>query len=122
MHCLVFSRDLMFSSKVAGAARAANVESKTVASAEALIAAVLDHPGALAVLFDLAVAGLDQQTLVALTTQLREQHATVRMIAVGAHVHAEKLAAAEQAGFEFVLTKGQASRELPELLAELAAA
>jgi CheY-like chemotaxis protein len=118
----VLSRDLMFSSQVAGAARAANVESQTVASAEAVVAAALDSPNTLAVLVDLAVAGLDQQALAGLITQLRERHATVRLIAVGAHVQTEKLAAAEQAGFEFVLTKGQARRELPELFAKLAAA
>ena len=75
--------------------------------------------GKLIIVLDLDLQGWDADALNRIASAARERGG-ISLIAVGAHVHAEKLAVAEEVGFDFVLTKDQAHRELGELLATLA--
>lgn len=111
MQCFLMSRDLMFSSQATSAAKAAGLESRTVASSEQIVCAE-EHM----VILDLTLPGLNiPETVAAL-----KQNAKTIIIAVGPHVHEAKLSAANDAGCHAVLTKGQASRELAGVLKELA--
>ena len=117
MKCLLHSRDLMFSSQVSSAACTAKVDMETLAAADQLVARAGEMEGDYLVLVDLTFPSLD---IVAIAGQLREvPNAPASVIAVGPHVHEEKLTAATVAGCDHVLTKGQASRELASLFAEL---
>jgi CheY-like chemotaxis protein len=111
----------MFSSQVAGAGRVAEVDVQTIGTTESLLATAEANRDKLAILVDLGVPGLDVDSLTSLARSLREIKEDAKLIAIGPHVHAEKLTAAEESGFDFVLTKGQASRELSALLADLKA-
>ena len=111
MKCYLYSQDLMFSSQVAGAAASANCEFANLRSVEELSA-----EGQHVVVIDLSPQGLDISQFIA-SCKSREN---VRLIAIGPHVHETKLEAARQAGSDFVLSKGQASRELPTLLRTMA--
>ena len=118
MKCLLQSRDLMFSSQVSGAARTAGVDMESFAAADQLLDRAGEMEGDYLALIDLTFPRLD---IVAVTRKLREvRNSPASVIAVGPHVHKEKLAAATVAGCDHVLSKGQASRELAALFAELA--
>ena len=116
MKCLLVSRDLMFSTQASSAANNAGFAAKTVANADRL-ADQLAIDDEYIVLLDLTMAGLD----IVGTIALLKGHvpAPSKIIAVGPHVHEAKLKAASEAGCDLVLTKGQASRELSDLLAQL---
>ena len=105
MQCFILSQDLMFSSQVSGAAKAAGLDAKTIGNASQISS---DRPHVIVV--DLTLAGLD---IAAVTSS-----ADARVVAVGPHVHEGKLNAAAEAGCR-VLSKGQASRELASVLGEL---
>lgn len=105
--CFVLSRDLMFSAQVSGAARSAELDVRTVGGVEQV-----EPAPSVVVILDLSMPGVNVAETVAL---LREQGACV--IAVGPHVQEARLRAAADAGCDHVLSKGQASRELGELLA-----
>ena len=109
MKCFLLSRDLMFSSQATGAANAAGFETSTVPSIDGI---ALEEPHV--VILDLTSPGLDVASTVA---SLKQTQAIV--VAVGPHVHEAKLSAAQEAGCDAVLTKGQASRELGAVLAKL---
>ena len=109
MKCFLLSRDLMFSSQATGAANSAGFETSTVPSIDQI---GIDESHV--VILDLTSPGLD---IAATVTSLKQTQAIV--IAVGPHVHEAKLAAAQAAGCDAVLTKGQASRELGSVLAKL---
>ncbi len=96
----------MFSSQASGAASQANLETQTVGSASDV------PPDAEGVtIVDLSMPGMDVDTVISSLASGNTQ-----VIAVGPHVHGEKLEAAQSAGAHFVLTKGQAHRELAAVL------
>lgn len=102
MKCFLLSRDLMFTSQATGAANAAGCETQTVGNLDQVTA---DEPHV--VVLDLTLPGLD----IASTVEGLKKN-SAKVIAVGPHVHEANLAAAQEAGCDFVITKGQASREL----------
>ena len=107
----------MFSSQVSGAAHIAGVDMETFAAADQLLARAGEMEDNYLALIDLTFPRLD---IVALARQLREvPNSPASIIAVAPHVHEEKLAAATVAGCDHVLSKGQASRGLAGLFAEL---
>lgn len=101
--------DLMFFSRVSGAARAAGASVRQVRTAAELLAAARTRPPA-GVIIDLHCSGLDLPALLA------ELDAAVsprpRVIAYGSHVEAEVLRAARQAGCDRVLPRSQFVTEL----------
>ena len=111
MKCYLLSRDLMFSSQANGAAGQAGFETQTIGDVEGV---VNTEPSV--TILDLTMPGLD---IAAVVRDLSERG--TKIIAVGPHVQGEKLEAAQTAGADLVLTKGQAHRELASVLKKLAA-
>lgn len=110
MQCFLLTKDLMFSSQASGAVSSAGMESKLVSTPEQI-----SEQEPCVVVLDLTMPGLDVDATVAAL----QKNPSAKLIAVGPHVHAAKLAAAGQAGCNFVMSKGQASRELVSLLSTL---
>jgi len=108
---LFVSSDLMFSSRVLGAARSLAVPLQLVA-APAALAEKLGTDCRL-VLVDLSLAGLDLPVAIAC---VRERAPQARVIAFGAHVDEASLATARQAGCDEVLSRGQFHKQYVELL------
>jgi hypothetical protein len=105
---LMLSRDLLFASRVKSAARAAGLNCRIASR----------FPDEQADSIRLVI--LDLSTLAALAGELVLQCAqrcpTARLIAYGPHVQVDNLQAARQAGIATVMTNGQFSRELSQLL------
>lgn len=101
----------MFSSQANGSASAAGFAAKTI-----LDVGQIDSPRTHFVVIDLSIPSLD---IASIAQELKRNHAMI--IAVGPHVHEAKLALAQQSGCDVVLTKGQAARELGDVLQKLAA-
>lgn len=106
--------DLMFASRVRGAARAAGVEAVTVERAERLLEEVA-HRRPRVVLVDLEARGVDAPALV---RRLKADPATARVpvVAFGPHTNAEALRAARRAGADRVLARSAFVRELASIL------
>ncbi|TWT76907.1 hypothetical protein Pla123a_23320 [Posidoniimonas polymericola] len=116
MRVLLISADLMIASMLEGAARGAGAElvvASVAVAAEQLSAA----PCRLAII-DLASAA----DVPALIESLRAAAPEVRLLAFGPHVHKAKLEQAQQAGCEFVMSRGQFHNSAGAILAELAKA
>jgi DNA-binding NarL/FixJ family response regulator len=110
MQSLFLTPDLMFSSRVLGAASAAGVGLKIVPAAGDVVRFVSDD--CRLVLVDLTMPGLDLPRVVA---AVREKAPAARIIAFGPHVEEAMLAAAQEAGCE-VLTRGQFNQQYAQLL------
>ena len=104
----LLSKDLMFTSQVHHAAGNAGIELTTIHQTSEL------DPEFEIAIVDLAFPGLDVSTAIA-----DFKDAKIRVVAVGPHVQQERLAAAESAGAWQVLTKGQAHRDLADVLNRL---
>ena len=108
-HGLMLCDDLIFFSRVSGAARAAGLTVRMARTADALVAAARAAPPR-GVILDVHNPGLD---LPALLTQLKEAGPTMpRVTAYGSHVEAEVLRAARAAGCDRVLPRSQFVKEL----------
>lgn len=112
MTVVLITKDLMFSSRVSGAANRLDLSMLVVGSFDDL------HTPVEYALVDLTTPGLDINELVTNLRQLAPPPKSI--IAYGPHVQEERLAAATAAGCDLVLTRGQFDRQLPELLAEIA--
>ncbi len=104
--------DLMMQSHVSGAATRAGTTVKIAGSGEALLAAIQADPPALVIL-DLSHPGLDPADLVPRIKQLAP---TAQIVAFGPHVHHARLAAAEAAGCNLVISRGQFHAQTEEIL------
>jgi CheY-like chemotaxis protein len=105
----------MFPSKVAGVAASQGITLQTASSAAAAVEKAAD---ASLVIVDLTTPRLD---LVDLVAQLRSLGAPPKTIlAYGPHVQEAQLAAAQEAGCDLVLTRGQFHAHMGELLAKYA--
>ena len=114
MSVLLFTTDLMTSSKVDAAARRQGVTLVTVASGTALLEKA-GEAGAALVILDLNSPGVDPADLV---SKLRGLSAPPRSIlAFGPHVHEAKLEAARAAGCDAVISRGQFHAQVDELIA-----
>lgn len=112
MQCIFLSADLMFSSRVLGAAKAIGLPLKIVPVAGDVARSLSAETRLL--LVDLTMPGLDVPQVV---HAAREQSPAARIIAFGPHVDEEALNAAKAAGCE-VLTRGKFQQGFAELLQE----
>ena len=114
MTILLLSGDLMFASRVAGAAARLGATLDTIASPEALsnrLACV--EPGALIVV-DLTARGFDPGKWV---PQFRAATNPPRaIVAYGPHVHDALLTAAGEAGCDRVFSRGEFNARMDEIL------
>jgi CheY-like chemotaxis protein len=108
---LFLSSDLMFSSRVAGAAKALGTSVQLVADPAAL-------PDKLTADCRLALIdlSLERLNLPAAVNAIRTGAPAAKVIAYGAHVEQGALADAADAGCDQVLTRGQFNQQYAELL------
>ena len=112
---LMLCDDLIFFSRVSGAARAAGLSVRMVRSAADLLAAARTAPPA-GIIVDVHNPGLD---LPALLSGLKDACSTMpRVTAYGSHVEAAVLRAAREAGCDRVLPRSQFVKELEGKIAE----
>ena len=104
MAVLLVSGDLMGASRIEGAARLAGVDFRMVGNADSAVE-VCAAGNVPLVMIDLALAGLDVDSLVSRLKNL--PNGALAIVAYGPHVHEAKLAAAEAAGCDQVLSRGQ---------------
>jgi DNA-binding NarL/FixJ family response regulator len=101
----------MFSSRLQSAAAALGTPLQLVANPADLPQKIT--PDCRMVLVDLALGGLELPAVIA---AIRAAAPRARVIAFGAHVDEAALAAAQKAGCDHVLTRGQFHKQYPELL------
>lgn len=111
MSILYLTCDLMFSSRASQAAREAGKNLRVVSDPTALVEAVSSGTAEL-VLLDLSTAGLDVRPSVAAIRAA----APVKIVAYGPHVHRARLAEAQAAGCNQVLSKGEFNSRLDDLM------
>lgn len=116
MGALFLSTDLMFGSKVSAAATRAGTALATAMSVPAMLEKAAQTAPRLAIL-DLTAAGLD---LSAVVPQLRAAAPGATILAYGPHVQEALLAAAQAAGCDLVLTRGQWNAQMGDLLTQYA--
>jgi DNA-binding NarL/FixJ family response regulator len=115
MSAVVFlTSDLMFSSQVLGATRELG-HSLSLAANPADVVAKLAGDCRL-VLVDLTLPGLHLEEIVA---AVRKASPDARIVAFGPHVDEQMLVAAQAAGADLVLSRGQFHKQYAELLRHL---
>ena len=106
--------DMIFASRVRGAAQSAGVTAVTVSSAARLVESARQlRPRVL--LIDLETRGVDAAALVAQLKGAAET-AAIPIVAFGSHLNVDALHAAREAGADRVLARSAFVRDLPELL------
>jgi DNA-binding NarL/FixJ family response regulator len=113
---LFLSPDLMFSSRLLGAAKTLNVQVQIVAAASDVAQKIAAD--CRLVLIDLAIDKLDLPTVIA---AVRTAAPAAQVIAYGAHVDEAALAKAADAGCDLVISRGQFHKQYAELLRSAAA-
>jgi DNA-binding response OmpR family regulator len=103
MSILALTSDLLMQSQLSGAAARAGGAVEMVASVDVLLAKAEQVQPCLVIL-DLAHDGLDPAVLV---PQLKQSAAGATILAFAPHVHRQRLAAAEQAGSDVVMSRGR---------------
>lgn len=114
-HVLLVSGDLLAASQIEGYVTAAASELRTSSPASV----ESDPGGASLVLIDLASASAE---LSAMVKTLRSQNPLAIILAYGPHVQEGRLKAAEEAGCDHVLTRGQFHNQGGQLIANALAA
>ena len=108
---LLLSQDLFFGSRITGAAQQLGLQIDLSSSVPQTLETIRSG-GYRAVLVDLSLPGLSVAELMA---GLPEEHRP-RVVAFGSHVHTALLEQAQSAGCDEVLSRGQLSARLPEIL------
>ena len=116
---LFFTKDLLFSSRVAGVAQSRQIALSVVSDADQLLADTSANQVEL-VLLDLTTPSCDPKQLVPQLRRLARPPKAV--VAFGPHVHEAKLAAAEEAGCDQVLSRGEFNNRMTEVLVKYVAA
>ncbi len=115
MLILFLTSDLVFPSRVSGIAAQLGARLETVANSEALVAKLQEAANEKSlVLIDLNCPGLDVKQLVPMLRALANSPRAI--VAFGPHVQEEKLAAAQAAGCDLVLPRGQFAARMIALL------
>jgi CheY-like chemotaxis protein len=115
---LLLSGDLVTQSRVEAAAARSGVAVRTVSDAAALVSKFEELPAEM-VIVDLAMPAVDLAAMVGTLKSRRESQLTI--LAFGPHVQEARLAAAEAAGCDEVLSRGQFFARLDAVLARFAA-
>ncbi len=105
MKCLLLSDDLMFSSQVVQTGRQADCDILPANSVASWIELHRQQPEVRRFIVDLNTRGLELAALVAAVSG-SDVHDSGNWLAIGPHVHREKLEAARQLGWK-VMTRGQ---------------
>ena len=113
MSVLFLAKDLVFSSRVAGVAQSRQIELSVVSEADQLLANASANQVEV-VLLDLTTSSCDPKQLVPQLRRLARPPKAV--VAFGPHVHKAKLAAAEEAGCDQVLSRGEFNNRMTEVL------
>lgn len=114
MIVVLFTKDLMFQSRIASVVRNAGNSLLVVPSLEALQNRLTsDRPPSLAV-FDLSLRELD---LAGAVQDLRSHYPAIKLLAYGAHVDVDALQRASDLGIDEVMTRGQFDRQMAMVLA-----
>jgi DNA-binding NarL/FixJ family response regulator len=113
MSVVLFSADLMAVSRVEGAAAKAGASVSAVTTAAGAVEACRAASTAILVV-DLSAPSLDIGSLIHEVKSAGG--ACARVVAFGPHVHAERLAAAERAGCDEVVSRGQFFAQLDDIL------
>ena len=111
---LALVADLLFASRIRGAASAVGAQALTVRTADELI----EWSRAMAprlILLDLEARGVDAPALIE-RLKADPELSSVPVIAFGSHVRGEALLAARRAGADRVLARSAFVRDLPSLL------
>ncbi len=114
MEIIFLTTDLLFSSRVAGAAARAGLKLRTAASRATLLdlaGAAEDNP---IVLLDLNSPGVEPADVVPALRALPNPPRAI--IAYGPHVQEDRLAAATASGCDEVLTRGQFNATMDDVL------
>jgi DNA-binding NarL/FixJ family response regulator len=107
--------DLLFSSKIRGAAQHAGQTIHFVRSADAVIGELREKQPAL-VIFDLDRASLSPIASIA-SVKAQPDLAHIRLVGFVSHVHADVIEAARRAGIDQVMARSAFVATLPQLLA-----
>jgi CheY-like chemotaxis protein len=116
---LLLTGDLVTQSRVEAAATRCGAALRTATDAATLLARYAETPAQLLIV-DLSASSVDVAAIVAQKKSRLSAPPTI--IAFGPHVHEARLAAAEQAGCDEVLSRGQFFAQLDAILARFAAA
>jgi CheY-like chemotaxis protein len=108
---VALAADLLFASRIRGAAGAAGAEVRLARTADDVLAAVAD--GATRVLLDLDARHVDAPALI---RAIRASGRDVEVIAWVSHVRQHAIAAAREAGADRVLARSAFVQQLPALL------
>ena len=112
MFILAYITDFFFQAKVSETAKQLGVPIKTVTSLSSFELELRQNPSLIIV--DLASDGVDCSALIAKT---KGDCPTIPIVAFGAHVDAEMLSRAAEAGADRALPRSKFSRILPEIIA-----
>jgi DNA-binding NtrC family response regulator len=113
---LVLTRDLLFSTKITGTARAQGFEMEVVANVDDL-ARRIEQKACRCVLIDLSVTGVDVAKVVDAVGKRGDGRPVI--VAFGSHVDTARLNEAEAAGCDEVMPRSRFAGTLPELLGRL---
>lgn len=118
---LYAAADLLWATRIKSTADKLSVPARPVRSPD-MLEARLAEGGVAGVLIDLET----DELAFAILDRLRGDDATeaeqaIRTLAWGPHIDVDRLAEARQRGCDRVMTRGQFSNELPEILMQLAA-
>ena len=115
---LFLTKDLLFSSRVAGVAQSRQIGLSVVSEADQLLANTSAKQVEL-VLLDLTAPSCDPKQLVPQLRRLARPPKAI--VAFGPHVHKAKLAAAEEARCDQVLSRGEFNNRMTEVLVKYVA-
>jgi DNA-binding NarL/FixJ family response regulator len=115
MSAIFISPNLMFASRVSGAASALSIPLQVLASASD--AGAKTTPATRLVIIDLSQSGLDLPKLV---LETRAKAPLARIIAFGSHVNEAELVAARAAGCDEVMPNSQFDRTYVQMLRAVA--
>ena len=110
---IFFGNDIVFQSKISGAATAAGMKSTSSANVEALQKKVSSPDDVKFIIIDLGNPGTDLDSIV---PTLRTLYPKAKIVAYGPHVQEENLSQAQSLGCDLVLTRGQFNRDVMAIL------
>jgi CheY-like chemotaxis protein len=113
MSALLLSPDLIFSSRVAQAARSAGVAFRIASNTQEVLEQVAQSPSPRLLILDLSAPDCDVQRIMAATRNLPSPPTVV---AYASHVLGPLLEKARQGGCDLVLTRGQFVNRMDQLV------